>query len=136
MSHFTKKVERVKRINGAMVDSFALCEFAGKTEAEVMIFQTLRACAVNLRKHGGIFGFKSKKLRVITGGGLGDNPAGYQILLDRRWIEEKSLAPGYEPEGTEIEDGRPVGIFPTDELLFDLERHLEIAGEGGEVNEP
>jgi len=118
-------IDRIERINAAMPDSFVLCEFAGKTEAEAMVFQTLRACAVNYEKHGAAFSFKSKKLGKVTGGGLGDNPAGYRILLERRWIEEKP-SPVDAHSGTLTLDDRPIGIFPTDQLLSDLESHLGI----------
>ena len=92
-----------------------------------MVFQTLRASAVNHKKHGGAFSFKSKKLRNVTGGGLGDNPTGYRILLDRGWIEERRALSLRWPESTELDsDNCPIGIFPTEKLLCDLERHLGI----------
>ena len=123
-------LRRIYRINISLPDHWPLCEFAGKTEAEVMICQTLRACIVNHMKHGETFSFKSSKLRIVTSSGLGDNPAGYQLLLDRGWVEEKTLhlvpATGYD-DTEEDEDGLPIGIFPTDKLLDSLERHLEIS---------
>ncbi len=119
-------IDRIERINAAMPDSLALCEFAGQSEAETMVFQTLRASAANHKRHGDAFSFKSKKLRRVTGSGLGDNPAGYRILLDRGWVEERQLALGSSSEGIEEEDGLPIGIFPTDGLLLALEHHLQI----------
>ena len=120
-------IDRIKRINAAMPDSFALCEFAGQSEAEAMVFQTLRASEANHATCGDAFSFKSTKLREVTGGGLGDNPAGYQILLDRGWIEERNVVHlGYDD--TERVGGAAVGIFPTGGLLIALERHLGTQG--------
>ena len=107
----------VKRIK----DNFSLCEFAGKTETEYMVAETVHAACLNFKDHGQPFSFKGEEVRSV-GGGM-DNDTGYQICLDRGWFYEEPLDPALGilvPKKTWMEDGKVIVIFPTRKLLDDL----------------
>lgn len=115
----------LKSIAKKLKDSWSLCEFAGKSEAEFMVWGTISAAIVNLRDRGVPCSFKAGSCDSISGGGLANNPAGYRILLDRGWIEEQVFdsAAVNPPEDSNIR-GKTTVIWPTRRLLDDLKSHL------------
>lgn len=111
-------IEQIKEKAKLIRDNWAICEFTGDIESEVMIVQTLHACVKNHKDHGTAFSIKSPSVErgyTPMGGGI-DNARGYRKLIDR----------GYIIEGGR--DGETV-IYPTTVLIDALDTHLAKGGE-------
>jgi len=104
-------------------DNFTLCDFAGVSEAEVIVQQMLHSCRFHLKALGRAVTFKGRGLGRVTGGGLRDNPAGLRIVIDRGWARETSWDIETEEDCYRV-DGCPVVLIPTEKLLADLEAFL------------
>jgi hypothetical protein len=94
----------------------SLCGFIRKAEREFMVWETISAAVVNLRKHGEPFSFRDNNVFAVHNGGLIDNNSAYRYLVKNGYFAEQE------------QSGRTV-IFPTEKLLARLEAFLKIERE-------
>lgn len=124
--------ESVDALHSQVPDNFALCEFLGNTEAEVLVSDTVRACATNLKAHGEAFSFRGNGVFEVHGGGLINNGRAYRRLLeDGFFIEAKRPASTFKTLPKDIrpdDDGNVVLIYMSRTLVEKLERFLEKQG--------
>jgi len=121
-------MKRLEALATAIADNFALCEFLGMTEAEVLVAQTVHAAYANAKRRGIQCSFRGDGVFSQGGNGIYDNGKGYRKLLDEKLIiEEQLLAKEFEPLPKGIKpdsDGKVPLIWLTDELVERLDRHL------------
>jgi hypothetical protein len=102
-------IEDVRRMKEQIPDNWAICEFTGDVESELMVAQTLHAAVINFDKHGEAYSIRGPGVRSI--GPHVNNARGYQKLLDWKYIVEDER------------DGKVV-IFPTVTLIKALDVHF------------
>ena len=102
------KHEDIERLAERVKGHMPLCQLFEGTpnacEAETMVAQTLRACAVNLATHGEAYSIRGDGVFSRSGGGLVDNASAYQRLLDMGYFRE------------DTQDGKPA-IFVKQALV-------------------
>ena len=100
-------IDQIRPIAEQIKTGRDLMGFAGKSESELMICQTLYGSLSNHKKGKGAYSIK----KLNPDGGLVKNSAGYKLCLDRGWFEEDKC----ESE---------IRIYPTVKLIKALEKHL------------
>lgn len=84
----------IRRLKNCIKDNWSLCELFDGTpnasEAEYMVAETFHAAVINQENHGEPFSFKSAGVESRSGGGLINNGAAYQMLIDRGYFIEES----------------------------------------------
>jgi len=122
----TISVEKIEALAKAIPDNWALAEFLGMTEAEILVVQTLHAAAANAKSRGMACSFRGDG--VLQKGGVYDNSKGYwKLLSENFFVEERRPAKGLEPLPDGIApdaDGNVTLIFITDKLVERLDQHL------------
>lgn len=87
-------------------------------EAESLAVQALRACAVNLKKHGEPFSWLMQSAVSCRQCDGTNNAAGLQILLDDGAVEIRGYAgKASPPAGVLVEGGLPQVLVVTDRML-------------------
>lgn len=123
-AYITKLARTAKRVP----DNWALCEFTGDSESEIMVAQTLQVADNNAKKFGVPASVRHPNVFGRSGAGLVDNAKGYAKLLERGYIEEVEVdsrsLPFPAPKGTEAE-GKVVLLFATEVLLNAVKRHTD-----------
>jgi hypothetical protein len=105
------KIEDITRLKDKIKDNWSLCNFYGKSEAELIVAQTIHACVTNHKDHGQAFSFEGKGLHTSHGNGLFDNRGAYGSLVkDGMFIVE------------EWEDRKV--IYPTQALINRLDEYF------------
>jgi len=111
-------MKRLEALAVAIADNFALCEFLGMTEAEVLVTQTVHAAFANAKRRGIQCSFRGDGVFSRGGNGIYDNGKGYRKLLDEKLIIEEQLpAKEFEPLPKGIKpdsDGKVTLIWLTD----------------------
>jgi len=98
----------VLRLKSLVKDNWSLCNFYGKSEAEMMIAQTIHAAVINFKDHGEPFSFRGHGVFTSHGNGLFNNRQAYASLIkDGMFVEEVR--------------GEQVVIFPTQALINKLD---------------
>lgn len=107
------------RVAAKVKDNWSLCESKwGKSEAEVLVAQTIHACANNLRAHGDAFSWLMPTAAGRYGNGLFDNGHCLSMLLrDGSFVEEPYEGPVSPPEGVARKDGKPRILRCSEALL-------------------
>jgi hypothetical protein len=105
---------RLVKVARKMRSDFALCGFAGKSEAEWLVIQTMCAAKTWLKKAGVPCSIREDSVFSCEGNGLCDNATGYHMCLNRRWFAEFKSSTG------------ATLIFPTMRLVEDLEDYLKM----------
>jgi len=124
--------ERLDALCKKIPDNWALCNFLGNCEVEVMVAQTLHACQINLKERGEAFSFRGGGVFSTGGGGLVDNGKAYQRLLDEGYFEERrrKATDVNPPDDTRVDEhGQVVVIVMTEMLLLKLEWFVGLSKE-------
>lgn len=130
MKNHERLNDRIVSLANRIANNWTLCEFAGKTEAEFMVAQTIHAAKINLDQRGHACSFQGVGCHSYGGGGLVDNGTGYGILLSRGWIQEELVAvddPRFQPIPENLaknSNGQVTVMWPTEQLVLDLEAFL------------
>jgi hypothetical protein len=107
--------ERVLALADRLKTGWELCDFLGVTEREVMVFQTIRACRLNVQEGRGLFSYRGDGCIKDKQFGGSDNASAYSYLVDKEFFVEGK------------HDGK-VTIVPTMKLITKLEVHLDKKG--------
>lgn len=97
--------EQIKPVAEQIKTGWELCGFAGKSEIEALVCQTLRGALCNGK------GAYSIKELSRDRAGLAENTASYKACLNRGWFDEEQV------------DGE-IRIYPTIELVEKVAIHL------------
>lgn len=91
----------------------------GSCEAEVIACQAIGSCALNFRKHGDAFSWQGTGTKIISGGGLGNNPKGMASLINDRSIKVEPYEGKLKSPEDTVRDkqGRPMVIRISNNLL-------------------
>lgn len=108
-------------------------EFAGKTEKEVLIAQTIWAAAKNIGLQGSALSFLGKNARSCQGGGLIDNGGSLNALIKEGMFRLavlpttafKSLPSPVESLELSVTDQGYEVLYPTAKLLAAVEAFLD-----------
>lgn len=100
-------IDRLRVLKAKICDPFALCDFMGNHEREVLVAQTIHAAVNNFEQHGAAFSFVGANARVDHDYGPKNGEA-YDRLVGNSYFEEGAF------------DGRPT-IIPTEKLVLKLE---------------
>ena len=121
-------IKRLLKVAKSIEDHWILCEFAEKTEAEVIVWQTVQAAVINLEKQGLACSFAAPGLysgRQMCGT---DNHAGFFICKERKWFDVQRVAASSVkvPDNVKADgNGNVELLWPTVQLLDDLDEHLK-----------
>lgn len=127
--------QKLKIVAESMHDEYALMGSRwGKGESEYIAFETIKACAFNLRERGEAFSWQGKNTLATYGNGLVDNKKGMRVLLNSGdLISEPYHGNATAPAGTVLsEDGKPMVFRCTEKLLdyaiefLKLDTNLEV----------
>lgn len=89
------------------------------TESEIIACQAIKSCRSNHERRGEAFSWCGSGLTRVSGGGLMDNPAGLQKLLDDGCVVvEPYVGEASPPKGTVVDSkGKPLVLRVTQRLL-------------------
>lgn len=106
-------------------DHWPFCEFLNQCEAEVIVFQTLKACELNVRENRGCFSFKGRGVEDSAPLQGVDNAEGVHICKREKLLVEVVLDIEYAGKDIYRKDGKPVAFVFTKHGIGQIKAHLD-----------
>jgi len=104
-------ISDLRRLRKRVPDNWALCEFLGSCEAEMIIAQTIHAACRNYDQCAEAYSIRGPACLSVFGGGLIDNATAYHRLIEGGLL-------------IEARRGGNVVLFPTKKLVERLDCFL------------
>lgn len=119
-------MSRIITLANQMADPYCLLGSRWQNfAAEVIVWQTIQACKINLAKHGVAFSWLAVSATTGRDQAGTNNAHGLQLLINDKCLEQQDYTgPAVAPSATVLRNGVPQVLTVTDRLLDYLERLL------------